>query len=178
MIVQLSANLPGRLNIFVGSVRDSPSPAIFLVVSYCPDPVELLACLENQLNVQSFILPTHLHYSRDCLSTERFLRSHLTTIRDVERASGFNLFQSLLNEAKVQLLRRTILASSLLVDPLDPLVYYPSPIQTFGSITKSFRKNHAIRLGNPTCFSCWIFGLFSVIFTAILNNLNTAVLIL
>ena len=161
MIVQLSANLPGRLNIFVGPVRDSPSPAIFLVVSYCPDPVELLACLENQLNVQSFILPTHLHYSRDCLSTERFLRSHLTTIRDVERASGFNLFQSLLNEAKVQLLRRTILASSLLVDPLDPL-----------------RKNHAIRLGNPTCFSCWIFGLFSVIFTAILNNLNTAVLIL
>jgi len=116
LVVQLSADLPGRLNVLAGPVRNSPSPAIFLVVSYCPDPIEL-GCSEDQLDVQSFTLPTHLHYSRDCLSTDLFSRSHLTTLRDVERASGLNLFRSLASEAKVQLLRRTLLASSLLVDP-------------------------------------------------------------
>ena len=117
-INELAGHISGKLNVMIGPVRNSPSPAIFLVVSYCRG---LEAnCSDDLLDVQSFLFPTHLHYSGDCLSADLFARSHLATIRDVEGASGLVLFPSLSHEAKVQLLARTVLASSLLVDPQVP----------------------------------------------------------
>lgn len=151
-IKELSSYMAGRIHVLAGTVRNSPSPAIFLVVSYCTYAMEL-GCSGKELDVQSFLLPTHLHYGRNCLSTDLFLRSHVATVRDVEKASGLILFQSLSHEAKVQVLGRTVLASSLLVDPRPTLL----PDARLAS-------SHADSHKNPANISLrWIFSLLSLI---------------
>lgn len=160
-IMELSGNA-GRIHVVAGPARNSPSPAIFLVVSYCTDLMEL-DCSGKELDVQSFLLPTHLHYGRDCLSSNLFLRSHLATVRDVEHASGLNIFQSLSREAKVQVLGRTVLASSLLVDPRPKL--WPNDKLASGH-ADSHKDLFSLR---------WIFSLLSLITVAVGNHVIAAI---
>lgn len=130
-IGEFLVNASGRVNVMAGPVRNWPSPSVFLVVSYCQH--HLSNCSGDELQVQSFLLPTHLRYNRDCLSVDLFLRSHLASVRDVERESQLTLYSSISAQDKVQLLARTVLTSHiLLVDPRPPVVQ---------------QVNHAARLG-------------------------------
>ena len=117
-IDRLAANHSGHVNVVVGPVRSSSKPAVFVVISFCQHM--LTNCSGDELQVQSFLLPSHLRYSRNCLSTDSFARSHLATVRDMEQATGLTLFPQLPFEDKIQLLGRTVLANSLIIDPQSP----------------------------------------------------------
>lgn len=117
-------------------MRTSRSPAIFLIIAYCQ---VLPNCSKDEWQVQSFLLPTHLRYSRDCLPTILYLRSHLATVRDVERATGLTLFSSLSAEDKVRILARTVLTSgNFLVDPYPPATPNEQVPNSSGNLVSSF----------------------------------------
>ena len=118
-----SVEANGNTNIITGPVRDSQSPGLFAIVSVCRTKDVLLAdCPFNDLDMQAFILPTNLRYSGDCnnlFSSNDFFSTNLATLADIEHLTGIRFFPSLTYSNKVDLLSRTPLASTLLVNP-DP----------------------------------------------------------
>lgn len=110
----------GETNVITGPVRDSPSSAQFFVVSTClTADASLASCPVDELDVQSFILPTNARYSRDCLGSGKYLGTHVASIHDVEHTTGLRLFPILSYDDKVRLESRSLLSSKLLVNP-DP----------------------------------------------------------
>jgi hypothetical protein len=113
-------NIHGETNVVTGPVRDSPSSGLFVIVSICRSvDVALVNCPSEELDIQSFIFPTSSRYSRDCIKSTKFFSTNLATLPDVEHLSGFRFFPSLSFGEKAEILSRTPLASTLLVDP-DP----------------------------------------------------------
>ncbi|KAI9555247.1 hypothetical protein GHT06_017762 [Daphnia sinensis] len=115
-----SVETNGETNVIVGPVRDSPSPGLFFVVSTCrSNGVALADCPVDQLDMQSFIMPTNVRYSRDCIKFTAFFNAHLASLPDVEHLTGIRFFPALPYGDKADILSRTPLASTLLVNP-DP----------------------------------------------------------
>jgi len=106
----------GETNVIVGPILDSNSPSLFVIVSNC-NRKALKNCSINQLDVQSFILPTHLKYNIDCMDSDDLFNAHLAGLRDVEQITGFHFFPALSYRDKVDLMSRTPFASKILVDP-------------------------------------------------------------
>ena len=106
----------GETNVIVGPVRDSESPALFFIVSNCKNS-PLAQCPIDQLDQQSFILPTHSKYNRDCISSEEFFTTNLAMLSDVEHVSNLQFFPVLPYRYRVDLLSRTCYASLLLANP-------------------------------------------------------------
>ena len=105
------------INVITGPVRDSISPGLFFIVSTCSTPgVQLASCSVDALDMQAFILPTNVRYSRECIDANKFFRNNLATLADIEHLTGIRFFPLLSYEGKVDLLSRTPLASSLLVN--------------------------------------------------------------
>ena len=111
-----SVTLNGETNVIVGPVRDSESPALFFIVSNCKNS-PLAQCPIDQLDQQSFILPTHSKYNRDCISSEEFFTTNLAMLSDVEHVSNLQFFPVLPYRYRVDLLSRTCYASLLLANP-------------------------------------------------------------
>lgn len=110
----------GETNVIVGPVRESPSSGLFFIVSTCRSVgVALAECSIDQLDMQSFIMPTNVRYSRDCIKFTAFFNAHLASLPDVEHLTGIRFFPSLSYGDKADILSRTPLASTLLVNP-DP----------------------------------------------------------
>ena len=107
----------GETNVIVGPVRDSASPALFFIVSNCKNS-PLSQCPIDQLDQQSFILPTNSKYNRDCISSEDFFIHNLAMLRDVEIVSNLQFFPLLPYRYRVDLLSRTLFASQLLSNPV------------------------------------------------------------
>lgn len=111
--------LHGETNVIIGPIRDSSSPSLFIIVSNCNNSA-LADCGINQLNVQSFILPTHLRYNGGCIAFDDMYRVHIAGVRDVEQITGLHFFPTLSYRDKVDILSRTPFASSLLIEPRPP----------------------------------------------------------
>jgi hypothetical protein len=103
----------GETNVIVGPVRDSISPALFFIVSNCKNS-PLAQCPIDQLDQQSFILPTYSKYNRDCIASEEFFSTNLAMLRDVEHVSNLQFLAALPYRFRVDLLSRTCYASLLL----------------------------------------------------------------
>lgn len=109
----------GETNVIAGPVRNSISPGLFFIVSTCLVENSLAECPIDQLDLQSFIFPTNLRYSRDCINSDKFFSNNLATLADVEHLTGLSFLPSLSYGDKADVLSRTPLASTLLVNP-DP----------------------------------------------------------
>lgn len=114
-----SVAINGETNVVTGPVRDSPSSGQFFVVSTCLSDASLGSCRVEELDVQSFILPTNARYSRDCFGTGKYLSTHVATIPDIEHTTGIRLFPNVSYGDKLHLTSRSLLSSKLLVNP-DP----------------------------------------------------------
>ena len=111
-----SIEVHGETNVIVGPISDPNSPSLFIIVFNC-NKKPLKNCSVNQLDIQSFILPTCLKYNGDCLDPDDFFNAHLAGLRDVEKITGLHFFPTLNYRDQVDLLARTPLASSILVNP-------------------------------------------------------------
>lgn len=119
-LLNYCVNINGETNVITGPVLDSPSSGLFVIVSTCRSVgVALADCPIDQLDIQSFILPTNLRYSRNCIKSTKFFSTNLATLPDIEHLTGLRFFPSLSFGDKAEILSRTPLASTLLVDP-DP----------------------------------------------------------
>lgn len=115
-----SVEANGETNVIVGPVRNSPSSGLFFIVSTCQAVgVAVVDCPLDQLDMQSFIMPTNVRYSRKCINYTAFFNAHLASLPDVEHLTGIRFFPSLSYRDKADILSRTPLASTLLVNP-DP----------------------------------------------------------
>lgn len=117
ILLNKSIESSGDTNVIMGPVRNSLSPGLFVIVSTCQ--ASLAGCPVDELDVQSFIFPTNVRYSRDCIDLDKFFSQNLATLADVEHLTGIRFFPSLSYGDKADVLSRTPLASSLLVNP-DP----------------------------------------------------------
>lgn len=115
LITSVESN--GETNVITGPVRNSPSPGLFVIVSTCRSA--LVECAVDELEFQSFIFPTNVRYSRDCIESGKFFSQNLVSLADVEHLTGIRFFPSLPYGDKADVLSRTPFASSLLVNP-DP----------------------------------------------------------
>ena len=108
----------GPINVIVGPHREPLRPSLFAVISSCQSNMERLSdCLPEDLDIQSFILPTFTRYNRNCTDPSSFLATNVATVKDVESLTGLELFPAWNYRQKAFVLLRTALASRLIVDP-------------------------------------------------------------
>ena len=119
LIAQTVSN-HGPVNVIVGPHKEDRRPSLFAIISSCQSAVNRLSdCSLEDLDLQSFILPTFPRYNGDCTDPTAFLAVNVATVKDVEILTGLDFFPILSYEGKASILVRTALASHLIVNP-DP----------------------------------------------------------
>lgn len=93
-----------EMNVVAGPVCDSFSSAIFVIASVCETSHRLTDCPVSELDMQSFILPTHLHCNRNCIDPDDFLGSNLAALVDIEVAIGLHFFPTLFFQDRTDIL--------------------------------------------------------------------------
>lgn len=112
----------GPLNVVTGIVSE-PSVTVFYVVLSCSADFtqgewNLTYCPIEQRDVQAFLLPSKQWMrSQECTTHEDFIAFNVASLKDVENFTGYDFFPDLSAEEKAQLLSRTVLGSSLVVQP-------------------------------------------------------------
>lgn len=118
-----AAETHGHINVISGPTRHH-SPAIFYVIIACAksnettDSWNLTTCPTDQRELQAFLLPVQQWAEQEaCMSERNWIAFHVATLLDVERVTGFNFFPELPVEDKLNLLSRTAIDSTLVINP-------------------------------------------------------------
>lgn len=112
----------GPLHVISGPTRHHLA-SIFFVVTSCKTNStvgewNLTTCPVDHRDLQAFLLPVRQwKYQHSCISDRDFIAYNVATLKDVERITNFQFFPDLPMEDKLNLLSRTTLDSTLVVDP-------------------------------------------------------------
>ena len=112
----------GPLHVISGPTRHHLA-SIFFVVTSCKTNStvgewNLTTCPVDHRDLQAFLLPVRQwKYQHSCISDRDFIAYNVATLKDVERITNFQFFPDLPMEDKLNLLSRTTLDSTLIVDP-------------------------------------------------------------
>ena len=120
-----AAETYGQINVMSGPTRHH-SPAIFYVVTACINSNEteifdswnLTSCPIDQRELQAFLLPVQQWTEKEaCISDRDWIAFHVATLLDVERATDLHFFPDLALAEKLNLLSRTTIDSTLVINP-------------------------------------------------------------
>ena len=119
-----AAQTHGHINVISGPTRHH-SPAVFYVITACmnsndtetSDSWNVTTCPIDQRELQAFLLPVQQWTEKEaCISERNWIAFHVATLLDVERVTGFHFFPDLPVEDKLNLLSRTAIDSTLVIN--------------------------------------------------------------